>query len=211
MNRLTRFTPLTGTLFAVLTIVGFALPDGPGASASGSRVIAYTAAHRSSVRLGDILGTATAVLLVFFAGSLYNRFRDSGSGALGAVALVGAGIAAIGILSSATLSWALTDSSAHYSVAGARLLNALSDDIILPVAAGLILFAISMGIAVLREGWLPSWLGWAMVVLGVASATPAFALGFFGVVAWCAIAGVMLIAKASAPARVRASLSGASA
>jgi hypothetical protein len=210
MNRLTRLTPLTGPLFAVLTVVGFALPDGPSANASGSRVIAYTAAHRSGVRLADIVATATAVLLVFFAGSLYSRFRETRSGTLGIVALVGAGIAAVGILLSTTVSWALTDSSTHYSVAGARLLNALGDDIILPVAAGLIVFAISMGIAVLREGWLPSWLGWTIVVLGVASATPAFGLGFFGVVAWCAVTGVMLVTKAAAPARVRASLSGAS-
>ena len=212
MNRLSRLTPLTGLLFAALNVVAItAVPMQPNAKASGADVIAFFTVHRTSQRVGDVLGTLAVVSLVFFAGTLYSRFRDTRSSALGVVALVGTGLLGVGVLVSSTVSWALTDAPTHYSAEAAQALNAISYDVVLPMIAGLMLFAVATGIAVVREGWLPSWFGWTLIVLGVASASPAFPLAFFGVLAWSAIVAVILVTREAAPVPARASLSGASA
>jgi hypothetical protein len=197
-------------LFAALNVVAItAVPMQPSAKTSGANVIAFFTMHRTSQRVGDVLGALAVVSLVFFAGTLYSWFRGTRSSPLGVVALVGTGLLGVAVLVSSTVSWALTDAPTHYSVAAAQALNAISYDVVLPLIAGLILFAISTGIAVVREGWLPNWLGWTLLALGVVSPTPAFPL--FGVIAWSAIVAVILATREAAPAPARASLIGASA
>jgi len=211
MNRLARFTPLTGAIFAVLVVISaVTTPNNPTAKSSGAHVIAFETAHRSAERAGAVIGTLAVVFLIFFAGWLYNSIRETDSRALGIVALVGAGLVGAGLLVSASITWALTDGPAHYSASAAQALNALDYDLFLPMIGGLIVFGISTGIAVLREGWLPAWLGWVLIALGVIAPSPAFVVALFGTVAWSAVAAVIVFARANrAPAP--ATLGGASA
>jgi hypothetical protein len=100
---------------------------------------------------------------------------------------------------------------AHYSAGSAQALNALAFDTFLPIVAGLIVFAIATGIAVIREAWLPAWLGWALVALGVITPSPALPVGLFGVVAWSAVVAVILFAGTPAERQRGARVSNAAA
>ncbi len=212
MHRLARFTPLTGLISALLVIVSTIVgPTGPDAKSNGAQVIAFYSAHRSGERAAAVLGTLAVVFFIFFAGSLYNRIRETDSRALGVVGLVGAGLLAAGLTVSGSITWALTDGPAHYSAASAQALNALAFDTFLPIVAGLIVFAIATGIAVIREGWLPAWLGWVLVALGVITPSPALPVGLFGVIAWSAVVAVILFAGTPAERQRGARVSNAAA
>jgi len=195
MNRLTRLVPLSGLIFAALLVATFPGPTEPNAKANGVRVISFFAAHRTAERTGAVLFTLATVFLVFFAGYLYSRIRKTESSALGVVALVGAGIAGVGLLVSASTTWVLTDAPTHYSPSGAQVINALGNDTVLPVLAGVIVFAIATGIAVVRERWLPGWLGWVLITFGLISPSPLAVFGLFGVVAWSAVVAVLGVTR----------------
>jgi hypothetical protein len=212
-DRLSRLAPLTGLVFAVMMVVSFvSIPTEPKPKSSGLHVIAFFTAHRSSERAGAVVGTVALALFVCFAGSLYNTIRQAGRGeALGAVALVGAGLFAVGLMLSGSLTWALTDSPAHLSPATAQGINTVAYDMVLPIIGGLLLFGTAMGIAVVRGRWLPAWMGWLLIVLGVAAASPAFPIALFGLVLWSAVASVVLVTRANRIAGARApAMAGAS-
>ena len=207
VNRLARLTPLTGLIFAVLAMVSTVVgPTGPNAKSSGARVISFYSAHRSGERAAAVLGTLAIVFLIFFAGFLYQRIRETDSRALGVVGLVGAGLLGAGMTISGSIAWTLTDGPAHYSAASAQALNALAYDTFLPIVAGVIVFAAATGIAVVREGWLPAWFGWVLIAFGLITPSPALPVGLIGVVAWSAVVAIMMFARsnrtAATPTRV---------
>jgi hypothetical protein len=201
-DRLTRLAPVTGLVFVVLMIAAFVVgPTQPKASSSGTHVIAFFTAHRSGERAGTIAGTLALTFFVFFVGSLYSLLRRAtGPGALGVLALVGAGLFAAGLAVSASLSWALADAPSHLSPASAQALNAASYDMILPMIAGLLVFGMAMGLSVVRGGWLPVWLGWVLIALTVVAPSPAFPVAMFGTFLWCAVVSVLLVARARSAA-----------
>jgi len=197
-DRLNRLAPLTGLVSAALIVVSFfTSPTEPKPTSSGAHVIAFFTTHRSAERVGAVIGTVAMVLFVCFAGSLYARMRQARRDeSLGAVALTGAGLFAAGLTISASLTWALTDNPSHFSPAAAQALNTLAYDMVLPIIAGLMLFGVATGLAVRRSEWLPGWLGWPLIVLGVIAASPAFPIALFGVIIWAAAAALMLVTHA---------------
>jgi hypothetical protein len=200
-DRLTRLAPLTGLVFAALMLAGFALGDQPKPSSSGAHVIASYTTHRTDLRAGAVAGTLALIFFVFFAGALHSQLRGATApGALGVVALVGAGLLAAGLTVSASISWALTDGPARWSPASAQALNAVSYDMILPMIAGLAVFGMAMGLSVVRGGWLPGWLGWVLITLAVVAPSPAWPVALLGVVAWSAVVSVLLVARARSAA-----------
>ena len=211
MNPLTRLVPLSGLIFAALVLATFPGPTEPNAKASGARVISFFVADRTAERTGAVLFTLGTVFLVFFAGYLCSRIRESDSSALGVVALVGVGIAGAGLLISASTTWVLTDAPTHYSRAGAQVIDALGNDTVLPVLAGVIVFAIATGIAVVRERWLPAWLGWILIAFGLISPSPLAVFGLFGVVAWSAVVAVLGVTRSRPPQAMQAPLGSAAA
>lgn len=212
MKRLARLTPLTGLIFAALIAVNTAIaPNNPNAKTTGEHVIAFFTQHHSAERAGAVVGTLGLVFFIFFAGWLYNRIRETDSRALGIVALVGGGLFAAGFLVSGSIVWALSDSTTQYSAPAAQALNALDYDLVLPMIGGLIVFAIATGIAVLREGWLPAWLGWALVALGIIAPSPAFPIALFGTVIWSAIVAVINTMRSTRGATAYATVGNATA
>src|SRR5690242_9480080 len=197
-DRLNRLAPLTGLVSAALIVVSFfTSPTEPKPTSSGAHVIAFFTTHRSAERVGAVIGTVAMVLFVCFAGSLCSKMRRAGRDeSLGAVALTGAGLFAAGLTISASLTWALTDNPSHFSAAAAQALNTLAYDMVLPIIAGLMLFAVATGLAVIRSEWLPGWLGWPLIVLGVIAASPAFPIALFGVIIWAAAAALLLVTRA---------------
>src|ERR1700742_1343235 len=87
----------TGVAFVVLVIVGAVTAgSAPGASASGTKVIAFYRDHRTTVHTSCVLLTLAFVALVMFASAFRGFLRRLGSDGLATTVLAGAVILAVG-------------------------------------------------------------------------------------------------------------------
>ncbi|MDP9277638.1 MAG: hypothetical protein M3O76_05465, partial [Actinomycetota bacterium] len=72
----------------------------------------------------------------------------------------------------------------------------------LPMAAGMGVLVLAAGLSTIRHGGLPKWLGWAGVVIGAASFTPAGFFAFLLSGIWVVIVSILLTLgrRSAAPA-----------
>jgi hypothetical protein len=171
--------PLTGVLFIVVLIVGFALggepPDASGDSIQ--EVIDFYADNEDSVFIGGILQGIGGALLIFFGGYLYKRLRVAGAAGSAAVAFAGSIALAIGIALDGTISVALTElvnGDEEPNEGAVQALNVLWNNDFLPLAMGLSVFLWGTGVAIVRHGGLPTWIGWVAIVAAITAISPAF-------------------------------------
>ena len=71
-----------------------------------------------------------------------------------------------------TITITLTETASDIDPVAVQSLQALWDNAFLPLAVGVLLFLWATGLAAIRTGALPSWLGWVMIALGVIALTP---------------------------------------
>jgi hypothetical protein len=196
-----RVGPLTGVLSVVLFIVAFSISgDTPDFDASGEEVASFYEDNEGSQLIGAALIAYAALLFVFFAGSLRQALRraEQDPGVLSAVVLASAAIFAVGVGIFSGITFTVVSAADEPEIEGGALqvLNMLGQDMFVPLAIGTAGFFWSSGLAIIRTGALPKWLGWVAVVLGVASLTPA---GFFAFVAlglWTLVASFLLYQRA---------------
>ena len=205
-DSLRRLAPLSGVVFAILLVVAFNSPSNPNAHDTGQQVIQHYNDHSSGHTVGDISGGIGVVFFLFFIASLRSYFRNRPGGADGlSMAAYGGGILiAVGGAIFTSLDFALLDQRHHLTPDAAQALNVLSNDFFFPFIIGLIVFSLSIGLAIIASGALPKWLGWVMVVVGIAAFSPVGFFGFFVVMLWSAIVGIVIYRRtgptAAAPA-----------
>jgi hypothetical protein len=71
-------------------------------------------------------------------------------------------------------------------------LNALSNDAVITSTAGLIVFGIAAGLAILGSRRLPRWLGWVAIVMGIVVITPLEGFAFLALVIWMVIVSIII-------------------
>ncbi|HVS50457.1 MAG TPA: hypothetical protein VHJ99_16345 [Candidatus Dormibacteraeota bacterium] len=131
-------------------------------------MIAFYAAQGGTQQLAVALLALGFVFFVFFAGSLRAHLRQTpGLEALSTVALAGAVLETAGQTMGAGYVWALAQDSRHLDPSAAQALNALSNDAVATNTAGLIVFGIAAGLAILLSGRLPRWLGWVPIAMAI--------------------------------------------
>lgn len=163
---------LAGPLFTALMIATLALEGtAPSEKASAATVIQhYTDHEAATVAVSFLLGPAAAVLLVFV--SRLRAAIDDRARAARSLLVAGGTIVAGGLVLCATV---------------------FNSSLWLPIVIGLAAMLFGAGLAVLRTGILPAWLGWVAVVVGVVSLLgPGGFLGFFVAPVWVGVAGVLL-------------------
>ena len=194
MPQLSRFAPLTGVVYALLTLVAFGSASGaPSNSSSGSKVIAFYEAHRTSARLSDTLWMFAFAFFVLFAGTLRVHLRHTPSAsALSSVVLAGAGVFAAGAVVYFNFDFALAVVPQHLAPAAAQALNVLALNMALAPSAGGFVFGIAASLAILRGGPLPNWLGWAAIAIGLIAVSPAFIIALVLFALWAAVVGVVI-------------------
>jgi hypothetical protein len=194
LSRLSRLTPLTGVVFAVLAAAAFATAAGaPSTTASGGRVIAFYEAHGSSAQASDYLWMLAFAFLLLFAGSLRSFLRRAPAAeALSSLVLAGAAVLAAGAGVYFGFDYTLATTSGHLAPAAAQALNVLALKLFLPVSAGGFVFGIASGLAILRGAQLPKWLGWLAILIGLATVTPAGLAGIVALIFWTAIVSVLV-------------------
>lgn len=203
-DRLSRFAPFTGIAFAVLAIVGiFSSNSSPNASASGAHVISFYTAHKSGQEASDLLLAIAFIFFLFFIGSLYGLLRRAPAAqTLAALGLAGAVLFVVGIALFGGIDYSLANASHTLAPNAAQALNVLDNQLFLPLFIGAVVFGVATGLAVVRSGLLPAWLGWVLLVLGIAAGTPAFVVGMIGLLVWTLVTSV-LIYQRSTPAAGR--------
>lgn len=190
---LRRLAPLTGIPFAILLVVTFVTPSSPDTHDTGAQVISHYNDHHSAHLIGDICGAVAVVFFLFFISALRSFFKDKeGADGLSMAAFAGGILIAVGGAVFTSLDVALIDARHDITPQAAQALNVLSNDFFFPFEIGLIVFALSTGLAIIASGALPKWLGWIMVVIGVVAFTPVGFFGFFVVLVWSVIVAILI-------------------
>lgn len=190
------WAPLTGIAFVVVLALGFIIAgEPPDADEPARTIVQHYVDDKDSIMIGAALTIPAAVLLVFFAMTLRRALR-AGTGAaesiLPTAVLAGAIVLATGAGIDATLSVALADRADDIDPAAVQALQALWDNDFVPLAIGAALFFLGSGLAIVRYGVLPKWLGWIAVLFGIACMTPAGFFAFLGGALWILIVSVLL-------------------
>jgi len=194
--------PLTGILFAVLLIVSIIVQGSPkGADKPASEVAQWYIDNKDSAEIAAFIGTVAAVPLIFF-GAYLRKVLEGAGPALAVLPLIGLTIVGIGGAIDNMLLFATAERANDISAESVRTIQAIWDNDFLPFFLGIMVFLWSVGIAVLRTGALPKWLGWVAIAGGVISLLGP--IGFIGALVaalWVIIASIMLSMRArSAPA-----------
>ena len=191
MNGKLGWLPLTGLAFIVLLIVSFALGGSPPNPADDSVEEIVDFYDDDARMFGAALQTVAAALLIFFASYLYRRFSAGGAQASAILIVVGAVTTAIGIAIDGTITFALADYADDLEPGAVDALSALWNSDFLPLAMGMFVFLMGFGVAIVRHGELPRWMGWVAIVASLTAISPAFPVAAIVAVLLIAVSAVM--------------------
>jgi hypothetical protein len=207
-DRLSRFAPLTGVLFAVIVIVAVFTSNGesPKADARPAKVISYYTSHGSEVETSAILFALAFVVVVLFGASLRSYMRRSvASEGAAAIVLAGAVLMAAGALTGSGVEYGLAHNLTRLEPSAAQALNVLQNEMFLPVIGGAFLFGLGSGLAILRGAALPRWLGWVAIVIGVAALVPPASFpALLAFVIWSVVVSILMYLRTGPAASVPA-------
>jgi hypothetical protein len=188
-----------GIVYAGLFIAANVLfGNQPKTGASARAVTSFYHAHEASQTAGVFVVAVAAIVFVFFLSALQRTLGRTGEGRKWAsIVTAGGAVYAGGLLLAGVLTVAVLDAAHHGLSSSAQTLNLLENDDWVPVVAGLSMVVAATGIAALRTGALPRWLGWASIGLGVlAVAGPLGGIAFLLAPVWTLVVGIVLIRSA---------------
>ena len=196
MRGLERFAPLTGVAFVAVVAAGFIVvgDNAPDSDESLAKVVAYWRNNDSDEITGAILTAYASVLFLWFAGVVRSvlRLAEGGSGRLAATAFAGAVVAAGGFLANGTIEFAVAASADDLTPQATQALSALYAGFFFPFLAGVGVFFLATGLALVRTGAMSPWLGWTAVLLGVVGLTPVGFISLLAGLVWIFVVSVML-------------------
>jgi hypothetical protein len=197
--RWSKVAPLLGLLFVVFVLGSVVFGNTPDTSKSPAAVLAFYKSHQGREYTSGFLAAPAVIFGVFWFSYLRNWLqRRDVNERWGAVAFVGGILFAVLGGIAVGLELALVDTPKYLTPDTAAALNFLESDvpfILSSMALGLM--AIPTGIAALKSKYLPTWLGWFSLVLGIIAVLP---VGDFialpGIGVWVLlVAGVMWFRK----------------
>jgi hypothetical protein len=195
-----RLMPLSGIVFVALILASIFIESTPGTNASASTVLTYYQTHQNTTSATALLiGLGVIFGLIFF-GYLREYMRqDHATRWLASTAFGGALLFAAGGAISAGSYVALGDQPHVLNAAAAQTLNLIQNDLSNSFTqAGLAVFYLATGAAILRGRLLPAWLGWVSLVLGVLAATLILAfIAFVATALWVMVVAVVLWTRAA--------------
>jgi hypothetical protein len=167
--------PLTGVGFVLLGIISFIVGGEPkSADEPVGEIVDYYVDNKDSIQAAAFIGVAATLLLVFFGAYLRRVLRAAAPEGeiLSLVSFLGLVVVAVGFAIDTTILIALSEAADDIDPVAVQSLQALWDNDFVPLVLGVLMFLWATGLAVIRTGALPKWLGWVMVVLGVLGLTP---------------------------------------
>lgn len=196
--------PLTGVGFVLLGIVSFIVGGEPkSADEPVGEIVEYYVDNKDSIPVAAFIGVAATLLLVFFGAYLRRVLRAAAPEGeiLSLVSFLGLVVVAVGFAIDTTILIALSEAADDIDPVAVQSLQALWDNDFVPLVLGVLMFLWATGLAVIRTGALPKWLGWVMVVLGVLGLTPIGFVAALGAAILVLVLSILLSVRArSAPA-----------
>jgi hypothetical protein len=196
--------PLTGVGFVLLGIVSFIVGGEPKSADEPVReIVDYYVDNKDSIQVAAFIGVAATLLLVFFGAYLRGVLRAAAPEGeiLSLVSFLGLVVVAVGFAIDTTILIALSEAADDIDPVAVQSLQALWDNDFVPLVLGVLMFLWATGLAVIRTGALPKWLGWVMVVLGVVALTPIGFVAAIGAAILVLVLSILLSVRArSAPA-----------
>ena len=191
--------PLTGVAFVVLLILSFVVGgEPPDADEPVQEIVEHYVDNDTEIWIGTAVGGLAILSLLFFGAYLRKLFSaaEGPGGLLSPLILVATAIMAVGAAIDMTISVALVEAAEDIDPVAVQSLQALWDNDFVPIALGIMLLFLSVGLSTVRYGVLPKWLGWIAILLGVLSFTPvgffAFPLGGL----WVIVVSILLAVRA---------------
>lgn len=201
-STLERLAPLTGIVFVALLVISFIVGgESPDADESTEEVVAFWTDEDSAQIASAIIGAWAAVFLVWFGGTVAAAVRraEVEAGRLASIAFGGFLLIALGALSFSAFQFAAADTAGDVPAEVTQTLSVLFADFFFPLAGGTLLALLSVGIAALRHGVLPRWLGYAAIVVAIVALTPAGFFAFLAAGVWVLVVSVVLYSRGTAP------------
>jgi len=200
--------PLTGIAGVVLLIVGFFVQGEPpslGDDPAREFVEFYTD-NKDQLMLGAALQAVAVTFLVFFFAYVRREIAtaEGGRGMLAQVAFGGALIFAVGGAFDATLTFAMAETAEDLRPQSLAALSALFENDFFPMAVGLQLFLLGVGLAAWRLRVLPKWLAGIALLLGIVAVTPIGFVSFIAMALWIPITAIVLALRARSGGTVTA-------
>ena len=198
MRGLERYAPLTGLLFVLLVIVAVIVGgETPGANDGIVEVIKYWRENDDQAIVASIIAAFSAVALLWFAGVWRATLAaaEQPPGRLASTAFAGAIVAAVGWSMLIAFNFMAAETVGDVEPQVTQTFSALQSDFFFPLAIGFSVFLLASGLALVRTGIFPAWMGWVAIVLGVLCVTPA---GFFAILlmlAWIIAVSLMLFMR----------------
>lgn len=196
--------PLTGVGFVLLGIVSFIVGGEPKSADEPVReIVDYYVDNKDSIQVAAFIGVAATLLLVFFGAYLRGVLHAAAPEGeiLSLVSFLGLVVVAVGFAIDTTILIALSEAADDIDPVAVQSLQALWDNDFVPLVLGVLMFLWATGLAVIRTGALPKWLGWVMVVLGVVALTPIGFVAAIGAAILVLVLSILLSVRArSAPA-----------
>lgn len=192
--------PLAGVGFVVLGIISFIIQGEPKqADEPVNEIVDFYLDNKDSIIAGQVIGAIAGLLLIVFGAYLASVLRsaDEGVWVLPLLPLVGLVIMDVGFAIDGTILIALAEAADDIEPTSVQTLQALWDNDFLPIALGAMVFLFSFGIAVVRSGALPRWLGWVAILLGIVALIPPIGFAaFIGTAVLILIVSILLSVRA---------------
>lgn len=198
MRGLERFAPLTGLAFVVLVLVAVIVGgETPSADDPIVKVVNYWNDNQDQNIAASIIAAFSAVFLLWFAGVLRSVLAaaEGMPARLSNTAFGGAVVGAAGWTMLIAFNFAAADTAGEVAPQVTQTLSVLQADFFFPLAVGFSVFLLATGLALVRIGILPAWMGWIALVLGVLAVTPAGFFAILGMLAWIVAVSLMLFMR----------------
>ena len=195
--------PLTGVGFVLLGIVSFIVGGEPkSADEPVGEIVEYYVDNKDSIQVAAFIGVAATLLLVFFGAYLRRVLRAAAPEGeiLSLVSFLGLVVVAVGFAIDTTILIALSEAADDIDPVAVQSLQALWDNDFVPLVLGVLMFLWATGLAVIRTGALPKWLGWVMLVLGVLGLTPIGFVAAIGAAILVLVLSILLSLRARSAA-----------
>lgn len=203
-----RFSPYMGIVAVLLWLLGIVVVESAG-EMPGEDAAAADFARYYDEDGGTILGGATtfaigSLFFLWFLGTLRAALQAAEGGFARLTGVAYAGGLATGIFSLCLMAPDISG-AIRYEVDGetlepaaAQALNTLGDGFFLLAEFSAVLFLVATALVILRTRFLPAWLGWASLVLGVLMLIPP--IGWAGLIfafpLWIVVVSVLLVQRA---------------
>ncbi|MBV8950940.1 MAG: hypothetical protein JOZ99_08700 [Actinobacteria bacterium] len=200
-----RWMAIAGLAFVVLLVLTFTITTQVNTTASAAKVVGSVHKHKTELTISALVIGAAVFVGLFFGGYLREHLSTVAiNRRLATIAYAGLIVAATSGALDAGIRIAMADAVDHVNPLVVQTLNVLQNDLTgISGSVGFSVFALANGLAIVRNGPLPKWVGWAGVVLGILAlpiGAPAGGL-------WILLASIALLTGTGRRTGVPASLS----